>query len=194
MRRDGPESDREAEVLCPSGAAGVYSRRLIDRVGPVDELYFAYGEDTELGIRARKAGFSCHYIPEAVVYHKYSATGGAYTLQKVYLVERNRVWTLLKLYPWSLVAVSPVLTLARYFFGLYGLLAGKGATGKLREGHSSREIFLALFRAYRDAIAKAPEILRARRRLRSVCTMPDREFRKMIARFSADIREVSFNE
>ena len=194
LRKDGPEFDLEAEVLCPSGAAGVYSRTLIDRVGPVDERYFAYGEDTEWGVRARKAGFSCYYIPEAVVYHKYSATGGAYTPQKVFLVERNRVWTLLKLYPWPLVAVSPFLTLARYFLGLYGLLARKGATGKLREGHSSREIFLALFRAYRDALAEAPEMLRARRGLRSVCTMPDREFRKMLARFSADIREVSLSE
>jgi len=194
LRTDGPEFDDEAEVLCPSGAAGVYSRKVIDRVGPVDERYFAYGEDTELGLRARKAGFFCHYIPDAIVFHKYSATGGAYTLQKVYLVERNRVWTLLKLFPWYLVAVSPVLTLARYFFGLYGFLAGKGATGKLREGHSPREIFLSVFRAYRDALAKAPEMLRARRGLRSVCTMPDREFRKMIARFFAGIREVSFNE
>jgi GT2 family glycosyltransferase len=194
LRKDGPEFDQEAEVLCPSGAAGVYSRKLIDRVGPVDERYFAYGEDTELGLRARKAGFSCHYIPKAVVYHKYSATGGAYTLQKVFHVERNRVWTLLKLYPWSLVAVSPVLTMARYFLGLYGLLAGKGATGKLREGHSPGEIFKVLFRAYRAALADAPEMLRARRKLRSVCTMPDREFRKMITRFSADIREVGFNE
>jgi hypothetical protein len=102
--------------------------------------------------------------------------------------------TLIKLYPWSLVAVSPVLTLARYFLGLYGFLAGEGAAGKLREGHSPRDIFLVLFRAYRDALSDAPEMLRARRGLRSVCTMPDREFRKMIARFSADIREVSFNE
>ena len=193
-REDGPEFDREAEVLCPSGAAGVYSRRVIDRVGPVDERYFAYGEDTELGLRARKAGFFCHYIPEAVVYHRYSATGGAYTPKKIYFVERNRVWTLLKLFPWCLVAVSPVLTLARYLFGVYGFLAGKGATGKLGEGHSVREIFLSVFRAYRDALADAPGMLRERRRLRSVCTMPDREFRKMIARFSADIREVSFNE
>ena len=194
LKKDGPEFDRESEVLCPSGAAGVYSRKLIERVGPVDERYFAYGEDTELGIRARKAGFSCHYIPKAVVFHKYSATGGAYTPNKIYLVERNRIWTLMKLFPWYLVAVSPVLTLARYFLGLYGLLAGKGATGKLREDHSPLKIFQALFRAYRDALAEAPEMLRARRRLRSVCTMPDREFRKMIARFSADIREVSFNE
>jgi GT2 family glycosyltransferase len=194
LEKDGPEFDREAEVLCPSGAAGVYSRKLIDRVGPVDERYFAYGEDTELGLRARKAGFSCYYIPRAVVYHKYSATGGAYTLQKVFLVERNRVWTLLKLYPWTLVAVSPFLTVARYSLGLYGLLAGKGATGKLREGHSAGEIFKVLFRAYRDALAGAPEMVRARRKLRSVCTMSDREFRKMITRFSADIREVGFNE
>jgi GT2 family glycosyltransferase len=194
LRKDGPEFDLESEVLCPSGAAGVYSRKLIDRVGPVDERYFAYGEDTELGIRARKAGFSCYYIPEAVVYHKYSASGGAYTPNKIYLVERNRVWTLLKLFPWYLVAVSPFLTLARYFLGLCGLLAGRGATGKLREGYPSREIFLALFRAYRDSLAVVPEMLRARRGVRSVCTMPDRKFRMMIAKFTADIREVSFNE
>jgi hypothetical protein len=84
--------------------------------------------------------------------------------------------------------------MARYCLGLYGFLAGKGATGKLREGHSPGEIAKVLFRAYRDGLAGAPEMLRARRRLRSVCTMSDREFRKMIARFSANIREVGLNE
>jgi len=194
LRKDGPEFDREAEVLCPSGAAGVYSRALIERVGPVDERYFAYGEDTELGLRARKAGFSCYYIPEAVVYHKYSATAGAYSPKKVYYVERNRFWTVLKLFPWYLAAASPVLTLARYSLGLFGLLAGKGAAGKLLEGHSALEVFTALLKAYRDALAMAPAMLRARRELRGARTMSDREFLKMIARFSAGIREVSYNE
>jgi GT2 family glycosyltransferase len=193
-RRDGPEFDAEEEVLCPSGAAGVYRRALFAKLGPIDDDYFAYGEDTEFGLRARKAGHRCVYLPGAVVYHRYSATGGAFTPGKVYLVERNRLWTVIKLFPWWLALLSPLFTLARYLHGLRGLLSGRGAVGRLREAHSARELFAAVARAEWDAAAKVPAMLRKRRGLKAACGMGGGEFFRTLSRFRAGVREVSFNE
>ena len=184
-RRDGADFDGEEEVLCPSGAAGIYRRVLFGRLGPIDEDYFAYGEDTEFGLRARKAGHTCRYLPRAVVYHKYSATGGPFTPRKVYLVERNRIWTVLKLFPWWFSLLSPVFTLVRYLHGLRGLLTGKGAVGKLRESHSARELFSAIVRAEWDAAKNVPGMLRKRRHLKNICRMSGREFLRTLARFHA---------
>ncbi|MBI5418625.1 MAG: glycosyltransferase family 2 protein [Deltaproteobacteria bacterium] len=193
-RKDGPEFGKEEEVLCPSGAAGVYKREIFENVGPIDDDYFTYGEDTELGLRARQAGYRCYYLPSAVLYHKYSASGGPFTPRKIYYVERNRVWTVIKLFPWYLVAVSPVMTMARYVFGLYGLVSGKGALGKLRESYSSREAIGSLVRAYADALRKVRVMWRKRRSLRETSKLSDGDFVRMLYRFSAGIREVSYND
>jgi GT2 family glycosyltransferase len=194
LERNGGRFDRPEEVLCPSGAAGVYHREIFDRVGLVDERYFAYGEDTELGLRARRAGYVCWYIPEAVVYHKYSASGGAYTPQKVYWVERNRIWTVVKTFPWFLALVSPVFTLSRYGMGLYGLASGKGSVGKLSERYPARELFLSVARAYADGLKGIPEMLRKRKSLRAGQVVGDREFARMLRRFRADVREVGLKD
>ncbi|MBP2668207.1 MAG: glycosyl transferase, family 2 [Deltaproteobacteria bacterium] len=194
LEKDGARFDREEEVLCPSGAAGIYHRELFERAGPIDERYFAYGEDTELGLRARRAGYVCFYIPAAVVYHKYSASGGPYTPQKLYWVERNRIWTVMKDFPWNMALLSPLFTLVRYMHGFYGLLSGKGAVGKLRENFSALDIFRAVARAYGDGLRRAPEMLRERRALRSGHVVEDREFSRMLSRFSASVREVGFRE
>ena len=194
LEMDGAKFDREEEVLCPSGAAGVYHREIFKTVGPIDERYFAYGEDTELGLRARRAGYVCYYIPAAVVYHKYSASGGAYTPQKVYWVERNRIWTVVKTFPWYLALLSPVFTLSRYAVGLAGLVSGKGAAGRLAERHSTRDLLSAVARAWLDGIRGIPEMGRKRRSLRRRQSVGDREFARMLRRFRADVREVALNE
>ncbi len=43
------------EVFFPSGCAALYRREMLDEVGLFDEDFFAYGDDTDLGIE-RKAG------------------------------------------------------------------------------------------------------------------------------------------
>lgn len=193
-RKDGEEFSQEEEVLCPSGAAGVYHRDVFEKAGLIDERYFAYGEDTELGLRARRAGFACYYIPTAVVYHKYSASGGQYTPQKVYWVERNRVWTVVKTFPWYLILLSPGYSLVRYGMGLYSLLSGKGSVGKFAERHTVKDLFLAVVRAYADSLKGLPEMLRKRGGLRASQAVGDREFARMLRRFRASVREVAFNE
>ena len=60
----------------PDGCAALYDRRVFETAGLFDEEFFAYGDDAEMGLRARLAGWRCLYIPEAVVYHRHASTLG----------------------------------------------------------------------------------------------------------------------
>lgn len=75
------------------GCAVIYRRSLLQKTGLFDELFFAYLEDVDLGLRARKMGYKNVVCPEAYVFHYGSGTTGAkYTPFKVYLSARNNIW------------------------------------------------------------------------------------------------------
>jgi hypothetical protein len=48
-------------------------RTLLDELGGFDEGFFLYGEDIDLCYRAWRAGWSCWYVPAAVVEHEHQA-------------------------------------------------------------------------------------------------------------------------
>ncbi len=64
------------ETLFPSGSAALYRRAMLDEIGGFDDDFFLYCEDTDLGLRARWAGWKCLYVPQAVVEHHYSHSAG----------------------------------------------------------------------------------------------------------------------
>ena len=102
-----------------SGCACLFSRRMLEELGGFDEDFFAYSEDTDLGIRARLFGWEIGYEPRAMVFHKYSKTTSdkeGYPGFKLYLVERNRLWVLFRYYPWYLILISPMTSFVRYLY------------------------------------------------------------------------------
>ncbi|PKL48475.1 MAG: glycosyltransferase family 2 protein [Candidatus Riflebacteria bacterium HGW-Riflebacteria-2] len=125
-----------SEILCPSACAGLYRREMINQVGFFDESFFAYCEDTDLGLRCRRAGWKALLAEKAVVYHKYSASFGAFSPFKLYLVERNHFWTLFKNFPAILVILFPVLTAFRYLLQFLLLLKNDGVGRNFRENSS----------------------------------------------------------
>lgn len=86
-------------VFGPSAAAALYRRAMLEQIGLFDDDYFAYYEDVDLAWRGQQAGWRCMYAPGAVVRHWHSATAEAMPARKLYLVSRNKIWTLLKNYP-----------------------------------------------------------------------------------------------
>jgi len=60
---------RQAKVDWLSGACFLIDRRLIDKIGLLDENFFMYIEEMEFCYRAKKAGFATWYFPEAAVLH-----------------------------------------------------------------------------------------------------------------------------
>ena len=68
-------AQRGGPVLAgPSGAAAAFRRDAWDDVGGLDEAVFAYGEDVDLALRLRGAGWLAAAAPEAVAIHRGSAT------------------------------------------------------------------------------------------------------------------------
>ncbi len=191
---DRGQYDREEEVFFPSGCAAAYRKDLLDAIGGFDESFFAYGDDTELGLRARLYGADCLLAPRAVVYHKYSETGGSYSEFKAYHVERNRVWVVLKYFPVRWILLSPFYTIVRMAWHLAAALRGKGAAGKFAEKESVWKLVRVMLRAYRDAFARIPSVLAERRRCRSLRRVPDGRFTEWMRRFRLTAREAAWKE
>lgn len=51
------------------GAALMIRREVFESIGLLDESYFLYFEEVDFCLRARRAGFSCWYVPQSRVIH-----------------------------------------------------------------------------------------------------------------------------
>ncbi|WP_022681755.1 glycosyltransferase family 2 protein [Sphingobium bisphenolivorans] len=60
---------RPAQVDWVSGASMMIRAGIFDAIGPMDEGYFLYFEETDFCLRARRAGWQCWYVPDARVLH-----------------------------------------------------------------------------------------------------------------------------
>lgn len=81
--------DRPLWADWATGAALLISRRCWMRVGPWDETYFLYSEETDFALRARDAGFDLRYTPAAVAVH---FEGDSHESAALFsLLSRNRV-------------------------------------------------------------------------------------------------------
>jgi GT2 family glycosyltransferase len=87
------------EVFGASAGAALYRRAMLDEIGLFDEAFFAFYEDTDLAWRARRAGWKCVLAPTARVYHVHGGSFGKTSDRKLYLLARNKWWTILKNYP-----------------------------------------------------------------------------------------------
>jgi N-acetylglucosaminyl-diphospho-decaprenol L-rhamnosyltransferase len=63
-------------LAMPSGGAAAYRRSAFAGVGGFDERLFAYGEDVDLGLRLRAAGWRAEAAPDARGVHLGGATAG----------------------------------------------------------------------------------------------------------------------
>jgi GT2 family glycosyltransferase len=148
--RDQCQYDTPRAVLGVCGGAALYRRSVLERVGPFDEDFFALYEDVDWDLRAQLAGFSCRYVPTAIVYHMGSATIGAgLTDFTRYHTWRNTLWIVAK----DLPAGALLRHAPRLLRGQLINLALAARDGKLD----------LWWRAMRDALRGFPGVLRKRR-------------------------------
>ncbi len=70
--------DQVAEVKAVSGSCMFIRRKTWEEVGPFDERFFAYQEDSDYCMRAREAGWKVMYVPLSQIIH-YGGKGGSGT-------------------------------------------------------------------------------------------------------------------
>jgi GT2 family glycosyltransferase len=189
---DQGQYDSNEEALLPSGCAAFYRRAMLDEIGLYDESFCMCCEDTDLGLRARLAGWRCAFTPKAVVHHHYSATMGEYSERKAYLVERNRLWLVAKNFPLGRLLLSPLYTLQRYLLQAWGALSGRGAAGQFARRISLGRLLLTLIRAQVAGLRGLPRALRARREI--MVRVPPSEIDRWFREFGIGARELSLKE
>ncbi len=99
------DEDAMLQVDAISGSCMLIRREVIDRVGMLDEQFFAYQEDADYSFRVKKAGWKIMYYPEAQIVH-YGGLGGSRTDPYQSIIEWHKSY--LKYYRKNLAS--------RYFF------------------------------------------------------------------------------
>ena len=140
--------DHAAEIFAPCAAAALYRLGALESVGLLDEEFFLYSEDVDLGFRLRLAGYRALYVPQAAIQHVGSAFVGRNSDNQVYLGHRNLVWVYIKNMPGALFWLFLPLHIALNLVSLLWFsLRGKGSV---------------IWRAKRDAVRGIPHYWKKR--------------------------------
>ena len=182
--------DKVEEVLLPSACAALYKQRMLAEIGFFDEDFFAYCEDTDLGMRGRLTGWRALLAPDAVVYHKYSQTGGTFSPLKIYLVERNHYWVAFKTFPIVCILMLPLTTIRRYMEQMRLILLSRGSGKDFAVSKSKNACAIAFGRGSVDALKMFPKMWTKRRQLARVKRLRERDLRKLLYTYRLSFREL----
>lgn len=151
--RNSPLYDQETEIFAPCAAAALYRTSALTEIGPLDEDFFLYVEDVDLGFRLRLAGYRALYVPTAHIRHLGSAFVGKHSDSQIYHGHRNLVWVFVKNMPgvlfWVFLPLHILLNITTLF---WLVLRGQGA---------------AAMRAKRDAIVGIPHFWQKRAKIQA---------------------------
>lgn len=92
----GPAAGANEGRLALWGTALLIKRSVVEKIGFLDERYFAYVEDIDFSVRAMAAGFRTSVVHEAAVFHRHgSSLGTGESPIREYLLTRNEYlfWT-----------------------------------------------------------------------------------------------------
>jgi GT2 family glycosyltransferase len=91
-------------------------REVLEKLNFLDERFYGYGhEDTDFCLRATQLGYRVVYVPDAVMWHRGSATIGHYSPRKKYLEAVNSVYFVRKY-------AGRAQRMKYAFFAVFGLL------------------------------------------------------------------------
>jgi GT2 family glycosyltransferase len=68
--------DVPTEVGWVGGASMMIRREVLEEVGLMDDAYFLYFEETDLSLRAKRAGWTSWYVPDSEVVHAFGKSTG----------------------------------------------------------------------------------------------------------------------
>jgi GT2 family glycosyltransferase len=188
---DRGQFDTEEDVLWPDGCAALYRTAMLREIGGFDEDLFAYGDDAELGLRARIAGWKCLYVPTAVVLHRRGSTLGLLSSRRLELIERNRVLLALKHFPATLLFANFGYWGARMLAGAIAGIRGRGEAARFPGAGGKVRIAVALLKGLAQAISMSPATLRKRRDMRRLRRLSPKQVRELLYRYRITLKELS---
>jgi GT2 family glycosyltransferase len=97
---DKGQYDNEGEVDFASGCCILFPSEVLNKIGLLDERYFAYLEDADISLRIFKAGYRVFYTPDTCIWHKVSQSSSIGSELNDYFITRNRLIFGLKYASW----------------------------------------------------------------------------------------------
>jgi GT2 family glycosyltransferase len=159
-QKDEGQFDTARFIFGGCGGAVAYRRAMLNKIGLLDDDFFFSYEDVDLNWRAQLAGYACVFVPQAIVYHHLSATGGGATAS--YYVGRNSLWVLAQSVPGAVWRrYGGRIVLAQLKITLEALRAWRGEAARAR------------LRGQVAGLLGLPKILRKRRHIQARQTVPD---------------------
>jgi GT2 family glycosyltransferase len=101
----------------PVDSVGMFLAKaaLFERIGFFDARLFSYWEDTDLCLRAKKAGYQVVCVPAAKIWHNEGSTAAKVPGLRTYYLTRNRFWMERKYASWG----ARVLFYLVFFLGIF---------------------------------------------------------------------------
>jgi len=88
---DTGQYNKEKEIYAACGAAVLYRKKLLEKIGFLDEMFFMYYEDVEISERARLHGYKTMYSPKAIAYHYHALSSKEWSPFFIYHSEKGRL-------------------------------------------------------------------------------------------------------
>ena len=123
------------EIFGACGAAAVYRRTMLNKVGLFNEKFFFFYEDVELSFRQQLLGYKCLYLPSALVYHHGRATMRNFFPVAVKEAVKNSLITI--------ITCTPFTMFKKYAFDIIGFYI-KFIWEIIKKGYV-KEVLLAIF-------------------------------------------------
>ena len=134
-RPDGPAFAAGRAIFSAPWTAALFRAELFQKAGLLDESFESYLEDVDFGLRCARLQLSGLYVPEAVAWHRGSATLGRWHPQTIRLITRNQRRLLERHYTRSDIraALWPIL-IAHLLWGALAIRHGRGLAWLSRIG------------------------------------------------------------
>lgn len=89
---DGVMFSKAQPAFSVPWTAALFRAELFERAGSLEERFESYYEDVEFGLRCAALGLEGRYVPDAVAWHRGSATLGRWHPETVRRIARNQVY------------------------------------------------------------------------------------------------------
>lgn len=170
---DRGQYDHSIDVFGPCAGAAAYRRSALGELAVegcvFDEDLFMYCEDVDLNLRAQLAGFRTIFVPDAIVYHMLSATGGGSLAS--YYCGRNFILVWSKNMPRRAVIANLRAFLRQQFsITLDALRHIRGAAARAR------------LRGQLAGLTALPQFIRKRRTVQARQRLDDSQFLALLGR------------
>jgi hypothetical protein len=164
---DGPAFSAARSIWSAPWTAALFRAELFQRAGELEESFESYLEDVDFGLCCARLGLPGIYVPEALAWHRGSASLGRWHAETVRRIARNQVFLLARHYPKrTLRRHAWAILVAQALWGALALRHGTGlawARGKwqgLRGFAAARCSDLFEFEALNELLERNERLIR----------------------------------